>query len=97
MSSMFLDLDGNRIPENLVLGYGGSGLVLLRNGVAVKTPVRYSHSTDADVETYIGTIQREQDVYRRLDKWDGVVPCIDFSETATESCCHGKMGICVVI
>lgn len=83
MSSMFLDLDGNPIPEDQVIGYGGSGVVLLRNGVAVKTPIRYSHSTDADVETYIGSLQREQDVYRRLDRCDGVVPCVGFSRTAT--------------
>ncbi|OJD12947.1 serine/threonine protein kinase [Emergomyces pasteurianus Ep9510] len=84
MSSMFLDLDGNRIPEDQVLGYGGSGLVIFHDGMAVKNPVRYSHSTDADVETYIGTIQHEQDVYRRLDRCDGVVPCIGFSKTATQ-------------
>ena len=89
MSSPFLDIRGDTIPLEQVLGSGGTAVVLLRDGVAVKTPLRYLWSSDSDVEVNIETIRREQDVYRRLqssedDRSDGVVRCLGFSTEATQ-------------
>lgn len=41
MPSPFLDIRGDPIPQEQVLGCGSSVVVLLPNGVAVKTPLRY--------------------------------------------------------
>ncbi|OJD19138.1 serine/threonine protein kinase [Emergomyces pasteurianus Ep9510] len=83
-SSPFVDLDGNAIPNNQVLGYGRSGLVVFRDGMAVKMPLRYMSTTDDDVNINIEVIQREQDVYRRLRYCDGVVPCISTSKATLQ-------------
>lgn len=66
MSSLFLDLKGDPIPLDKVLGYGASAVVVLRDGLAVKTPLRYRWSSDVDVSVNTEVIKREQDVYRRL-------------------------------
>jgi serine/threonine protein kinase len=84
MSSPFLDLDGNTIPDDRILGYGRSGVVLLCDGTAVKMPLRYKSSPDDDVEVNTEVIQREQDVYRRLGQCNGVVPCLSTSETTIQ-------------
>lgn len=89
MPSPFLDIRGHSIPEEQVLGCGGSAVVLLQNGLAVKTPLRYLWSSDSDVKVNIESVRREQDVYRRLqspedDRSDGVVRCIGFSTEATQ-------------
>lgn len=89
MSSFFLDTRGDPIPLELVLGSGSSAVVLLQNGVAVKTPLRYLWSSDSDVEVNMQSVRREQDVYRRLqnledDRSKGVVRCIGFSTEATQ-------------
>lgn len=97
MSSPFLDLEGNSIRGEQIVGYGGSGIVILNDHqLAVKIPLRYRSSTDDDVDVNIEAIQREQDVYRRLDRCDGVVPCISFSETAIQLALW-RMGIYVLI
>ncbi|EAW24606.1 putative protein kinase [Aspergillus fischeri NRRL 181] len=90
-SSLFIDLDGQPIPDSEILGYGRSGVVMLRNGLAVKTPLRHPWSTEDDVQLNVEVIQREQEVYRRLNSTgsgngqiDGVVPCIGFSTKATQ-------------
>ena len=82
---MFLDLQGESIPESQVLGYGGTGVVLLRNGMAIKIPLRNSRSSDASVQGNLKVLRLEQDVYRRLspsqdDQCPGVVPCLGFTE-----------------
>lgn len=66
-------------------------MVVLRDGLAVKTPLRYPWSSTSDVEVNIHVIQREQDVYRRLqpslskdDQCDGIVSWIGFSSEATQ-------------
>lgn len=64
MSSPFIDLHDNPISALEVLGHGGTGLVILRDGMAEKIPLRYRSSTDDDVESNIQVIQHEQDVYR---------------------------------
>ncbi|KAJ5580313.1 uncharacterized protein N7459_006298 [Penicillium hispanicum] len=89
MSSPFLDIRGDSIPLEQVLGNGATAVVLHRNGVAVKTPLRYLWSSDSDTEVNLRTIRREQDVYRRLqssedERVDGVVPCLGCSAEATE-------------
>ena len=89
MSSPFLDIRGDPIPLEQVLGSGGTAVVLLRNDVAVKTPLRYLWSSDSDVEVNTGVVRREQDVYRRLqssedDRSNGIVRCLGFSTEATQ-------------
>ncbi|KAE8356567.1 kinase-like protein [Aspergillus coremiiformis] len=88
MSSPFLNLQGDPIPLEQVLGSGGSAVVLLQNDMAVKTPLRYLWSSDSDVKANLESLRREQDVYRRLqdpedDRSDGIVRCIGFSNEAT--------------
>ncbi|BDD61161.1 hypothetical protein MAP00_006232 [Monascus purpureus] len=89
MSSQFLNLRGDPIPQEQVLGYGGSAVVLLQEGIAVKTPLRYLWSSDSDVEVNLDTVRREQDIYRRLqsdkdDRSKGIVRCIGFSAESTQ-------------
>lgn len=65
-ASLFIDLDGEPILEEPILGYGRSGVVVLRRGIAVKIPLRHPWSTDSDVELNVHVLRREQGVYRRL-------------------------------
>lgn len=56
--------------------------------MAIKTPLRYSWSSDSDVKAKIQSFRREQEVYRRLqnpgdDCSHGVVRCIGFSADTT--------------
>lgn len=86
---MFLDLQGSSIPESQVIGYGGTGVVLLRDGVAVKIPFRNSRTSDARVKGNLKVLRLEQGVYRRLspsqgDQCPGVVPCLGFTEDSIE-------------
>ncbi|RLL96763.1 hypothetical protein CFD26_100860 [Aspergillus turcosus] len=90
-SSLFIDLDGQPIPDSETLGYGRSGVVILRNGLAVKMPLRHPWSSEDDFQVNVEVIQREQEVYRRLNSTgggngqiDGVVPCIGFSTKTTQ-------------
>ncbi|KAL3487698.1 hypothetical protein BJX62DRAFT_227843 [Aspergillus germanicus] len=76
MSSPFLDVQGNPIPQEQVLGIGRSGLVLLQNNAAT------------DVEANTLSLRREQDVDRRLhfpgdERSHGVVPCVEFTANST--------------
>ncbi|KAJ0425967.1 kinase-like protein [Aspergillus carlsbadensis] len=84
MSSQFLDLSGDPILEEHLLGYGRSGVVILKDGVAVKLPLRYPYTSDVDVDENITVIKREQEVYKRLEHCEGVVQCLSFHETATK-------------
>lgn len=89
MSSPYLDIRGNPIPQDQILGSGNSAVVLLKNGVAVKTPLRYLWSSDSDVEVNIESLRHEQEIYRRLqsvedERSEGVVRCIGFSDEATQ-------------
>lgn len=88
MSSPFLNIQGDPIPLEQVLGSGASAVVLLQNDVAVKTPLKYLWSSDSDVRANTQSLRREQDIYRRLnfpgdERSDGVVRCIGFSSEAT--------------
>lgn len=89
MSSPFLDLRGDPIPQEQVLGCGSSAVVLLQGGIAVKTPLRYLWSSDSDVAVNLHCVRREQDIYRRLqsdkdDRSKGIVSCIEFSAESTQ-------------
>lgn len=92
MSSPFLDTRGDPISQDQVLGSGSSAVVLLQDGLAVKTPLRALWSSDSDVEVNTICIRREQDVYRRLqdpenDRSSGIVHCIGFLPEATQLAC----------
>ncbi|KAM5471073.1 hypothetical protein MferCBS49748_002264 [Microsporum ferrugineum] len=84
MSSPVLDLDGRSIPQEQILGYGRSGLVIRVEDTALKIPLRYIRSNDDDVEINTEVIQREQEVYRRLGRCEGVVACLKVSEKSTQ-------------
>ncbi|RDW79240.1 uncharacterized protein DSM5745_06092 [Aspergillus mulundensis] len=89
MSSPFLDIQGKSIAEDQILGSGGSAVVLLQDGVAVKIPLRYRWSSDYDVGANARSLRREQDVYHRLqnpgdDHSHGVVSCLGFSTDMTQ-------------
>lgn len=89
MPFSFLDLRGDSIIEEQVLGCGSSAVVLLQNGVVVKTPLRYLWSSNYEIKMNINSIQREQDIYRRLqstedDRSNGIVRCIGFSTHTTQ-------------
>lgn len=89
MSSPFLDLRGNLISQEDVLGCGSSAIVLLQEGVAIKIPLRYLWSSDSDVEVNLHSVRREQEIYRRLQSADderakGIVGCIKSSTESTK-------------
>ncbi|PWY83764.1 TKL protein kinase [Aspergillus sclerotioniger CBS 115572] len=46
--------------------------------------MRWSRSSDEEVEANIASIQHEQAIYRRLGRYNGIVPCLCFSDTSTE-------------
>lgn len=84
MLTPFLDPTGNPISEKQLLGYGRSGVVILKDKAAVKLPLRYSYTSDDEMTENIMVIQREQEVYHHLGLCEGVVPYISFSEKTTE-------------
>ncbi|CAG8899631.1 unnamed protein product [Penicillium egyptiacum] len=88
MLSPFLDLSGETVPLERVLGSGSSAVVVLRDGLAVKTPLTYCWSSDVQAEMNIEVIQREQDVYRRFQlsnpQCGGIVKCLGFLKEATQ-------------
>ncbi|KAF9895307.1 hypothetical protein FE257_000211 [Aspergillus nanangensis] len=89
MSSPFLTIQGDPISEDQVLGSGRSGVVIVRDGLAVKTPLRWLWSSDYDVEMNILSLRREQDVYRRLQSDEdhrsiGIVRSIGFPDDAIQ-------------
>ncbi|KAL2819477.1 kinase-like domain-containing protein [Aspergillus granulosus] len=70
--------------EDQILGIGRTGLVVRQGQVAVKLPLRWSTSSDEELEANVESIQHEQAIYQRLESCDGVVPCLGYSETATQ-------------
>ncbi|KAL2848282.1 serine/threonine protein kinase [Aspergillus pseudodeflectus] len=67
-----------------ILGIGRTGLVVRQGQFAVKLPLRWSTSSDEEVEANIESLQHNQAIYQRLDSWDGVVPFLGCSATATQ-------------
>ncbi|KAJ5639172.1 uncharacterized protein N7484_007034 [Penicillium longicatenatum] len=75
MPSPFLDVDGLPVPEDQILGNGGTALVIIRNELAVKMPLRYRWTSESDFNSHLSVIRKEQEVYRRL-------------QHSGRSCCH---------
>lgn len=63
---IFLDIQGESIPDSQILGYGGTGVVLLHDGVGIRISFRNSRSSDARVRGNLKALHVEQDTYRRL-------------------------------
>ncbi|KAK2796057.1 hypothetical protein FQN52_000030 [Onygenales sp. PD_12] len=95
MASLFLTLDGQPIPETEALGYGGTGVVVLHQGAAIKLPLRHPLAPQGGLgtcekryEPNIDALHREQNVYCRLSpsvdtQLEGVVPYLALCPTAT--------------
>ncbi|KAL4934871.1 hypothetical protein BDV06DRAFT_146411 [Aspergillus oleicola] len=84
MITPFLDPSGNPIPEEQLLGYGRSGVVILQDKMAIKLPLRYSYTSDDEVTENTMVLRREQDVYNCLGKCEGVVPYISLLGESTQ-------------
>lgn len=90
MDSPFYDNQGKPYPQDQVIGNGSTGVILLQNGVAVKVAIRWPGDSDADVKCNIQSIQREQEIYRRLhspvddERSHGIVRCIEFTSESTQ-------------
>lgn len=69
-------------PEQ-ILGMGRTGFVIRQGDLAIKLPLKLDISSDEAVSANIESLQREQCIYQRLEKHDGVVPYLGFSETTT--------------
>lgn len=81
--SHHVELIGSFSPDQ-ILGIGRTGLVVRQGQLAVKLPLRWSTSSDEEVEANIESLQHEQAIYQRLESCDGVVPFLGCSETATK-------------
>ena len=81
--SHHVELISSYSPDQ-ILGIGRTGLVVRQGQFAVKLPLRWSTSSDEEVEANIESLQHEQAIYQRLDSCDGVVPFLGCSETATK-------------
>ena len=83
MSRPLIDCVGS-FPQHEILGIGRTGLVIRRQETAIKLPLRWNTSSDDDVEANIESLHHEQEIYHRLGKHDGIVPCVSFSKTSTQ-------------
>ncbi|PYI05493.1 hypothetical protein BO78DRAFT_148819 [Aspergillus sclerotiicarbonarius CBS 121057] len=70
-------------PQKQSLGIGRTGLVIRQGQIVVKLSLRWSRSSE-EAEANIESLQYEQAIYQRLGRYDGIVPCLSFSETATQ-------------
>ena len=82
-----LDVDGSPL-QDLVLGMGRSGVVVQRDNMALKLPLKFSTAglSEADIEHYNmcaeisrESLDREKEVCRRLGQNDGIVSYLDLS------------------
>ncbi|EHY60522.1 hypothetical protein HRR83_000278 [Exophiala dermatitidis] len=64
-----------------IIGDGGSGVVVLREGIAVKLPRSYIYGLEDDHDD---SVQREKEVFRRLKHCSQVVQCLDVSGPGIE-------------
>ncbi|KAE8355661.1 kinase-like domain-containing protein [Aspergillus coremiiformis] len=71
-------------PQDQILGIGRTGLVVREGQFAIKRPLRWSTSSEEEVEANIESLQHEQAIYQLLNSCDGVVPFLGCSETATK-------------
>jgi serine/threonine protein kinase len=91
-SSLFQGLDGEPISDSEVLGYGRTGVVICRDNLAVKIPLRHPWSSDTDVQSNVEVIEREQDVYHRFNQFPReqvhhIVPCLGLEKNAAHLSC----------
>lgn len=69
--------------QEQILGMGRTGLVVRQGQLAIKLPLRWSTSSEEEVEANIESLQHEQAIYKRLGKYDGIVPFLGLTETTT--------------
>jgi len=69
--------------QDQILGIGRTGLVVRQGEFALKLPLRWSISSEEEVEANIESLQHEQVTYQRLGSCEGVVPFLGYSETTT--------------
>lgn len=84
---MFLDLQGEYIDEDQILGYGGRGVVFLDEGMALKIPFRNSRTSPSPLEGDLKVLRLERNISSCLspspeNQCLGVVPRLGFSETS---------------
>ncbi|RDW70559.1 uncharacterized protein DSM5745_08070 [Aspergillus mulundensis] len=74
-------------PQSQILGIGRTGLVVrqLEGQTAIKYPLRWSTSSEEEVQGNIESIQHEQAIYQRLEHCAGIVPFFPVSSTATST------------
>ncbi|KAJ5948914.1 hypothetical protein N7454_002221 [Penicillium verhagenii] len=91
MTTQFLDLQANPIPQEQIIGSGSSALVLLQDDVAVKIPLKCLWSDTYEVQANIQKLRHEQNVYHRLqglpcndDRSNGVVRCLGMFSESTQ-------------
>lgn len=87
-ASLFLGLDSEPLHDSEVLGYGRTGVVIRRDDLAIKIPLRHPWSSDTDVQSNMEVIAREQNVYHRFNQSprehvDRIVPCLGLNKNAT--------------
>lgn len=85
-TATFLHLDGSPVYDT-ILGFGNTGIVVRRDGHAVKLPLKWAFETDdtddtSTPEQNLQIIKHEADVYQRLQDCPGVVKCYGFCEKA---------------
>lgn len=82
-----LSPDGSPLQDH-VLGMGRTGVVVQRDGTALKLPLKYSTvgSNEPPIEDFKASadisyesLQREKDVYKRLGQYHGIVSCLVLS------------------
>lgn len=59
MLSPFLNIDGSPLSDP-VLGHGGTGVVVRRDGTAVKLPLKHIGHDDEDTRANCEVIEREK-------------------------------------
>lgn len=80
MSFGYFDLDGRPLRD-LLLGFGGSGVVVERDGIAVKLPRRKNGDSPEQIARNRRFIEHEKEVYRRLQGCYGVVRCLSLASS----------------
>lgn len=73
-NSTFYDVDWKVIHPSDVLGRGGNRLVILRDGIAVKVPLRTGD--EEETTKSVEAIHHEQKVYKRLSSVVRITPVI---------------------
>lgn len=80
-SSLFIDLQGQPIPDSQVLGYGRSGVVVYSetpSPVAIKIPLRHPSSSNADVQSNQRILRHEQEVFNVFVRWNRIKSMVLF-------------------